>query len=139
MEEGISVTDDVSLINVVGNKVDIQGWKSLYSLPYDDLSIENGIILQYTKRWPLCIDPQLQANTYIKKQGQDIKKQFFKILKATDDKISSELEKAIRNGWWVMIEGVTEKLSSELEPVLNPQIKQKGKIRLIKFGEKEID
>lgn len=29
MEEGISVTDDVSLINVVGNKVDIQGWKSL--------------------------------------------------------------------------------------------------------------
>jgi hypothetical protein len=38
-----------------------------------------------------------------------------------------------------MIEGVTEKLSSELEPVLNPQIKQKGKIRLIKFGEKEID
>jgi dynein heavy chain len=139
MEEGISVTDDVSLINVVGNKVDIQGWKSLYSLPDDDLSIENGIILQYTKRWPLCIDPQLQANTYIKKQGQDIKKQFFKILKATDDKISSELEKAIRNGWWVMIEGVTEKLSSELEPVLNPQIKQKGKIRLIKFGEKEID
>jgi len=75
----------------------------------------------------------------LKKQGQDIKKQFFKILKATDDKISSELEKAIRNGWWVMIEGVTEKLSSELEPVLNPQIKQKGKIRLIKFGEKEID
>jgi len=63
VEEGIRVTDDVSLINVVGNKIDIQGWKSLYSLPDDDLSIENGIILQYTKRWPLCIDPQIQANT----------------------------------------------------------------------------
>lgn len=78
MEEGISVTDDVSLINVVGNKVDIQGWKSLYSLPDDDLSIENGIILQYTKRWPLCIDPQLQANTYIKNKAKISKNNFSK-------------------------------------------------------------
>jgi len=68
-----------------------------------------------------------------------VKKQFFKVLKASDDKISSELEKAVRNGWWVLIEGVTEKLSPELEPILVPQIKQKGKMRLLKFGEKEID
>lgn len=61
------------------------------------------------------------------------------MLKASDDKISSELEKAVRNGWWVLIEGVTEKLSPELEPILVPQIKQKGKMRLLKFGEKEID
>mmetsp|Transcript_13790 Transcript_13790/g.11484 ORF Transcript_13790/g.11484 Transcript_13790/m.11484 type:complete len:192 (-) Transcript_13790:1086-1661(-) len=60
-------------------------------------------------------------------------------MKASDDKISSELEKAVRNGWWVLIEGVTEKLSPELEPILVPQIKQKGKMRLLKFGEKEID
>jgi dynein heavy chain len=64
---------------------------------------------------------------------------FFEVLKATDDKISKVLETSIKLGKWVLIEGVSEKLSAELEPVLSPQIIQKGKQRLIKFGDKDIE
>ena len=35
-------------------------------LPADGLSTENGIILASAFRWPLCIDPQGQANKWVK-------------------------------------------------------------------------
>ena len=38
------ISDNLNLINVIGNKVSIGNWKTLYSLPKYDLSIENGII-----------------------------------------------------------------------------------------------
>mmetsp|Transcript_98262 Transcript_98262/g.211923 ORF Transcript_98262/g.211923 Transcript_98262/m.211923 type:complete len:90 (-) Transcript_98262:2991-3260(-) len=71
--------------------------------------------------------------------GSDTKKQMFKVMKATDDKISNELEVAIKFGKWVVLENVNEKLSPELEPILVPQIKQRGKNKHIKFGDKEIE
>jgi len=96
------------------------------------LSIENGIILEYTKRWPLAIDPQNQASSFIKNKAIDIKKELFKILKASDDKISNELEIAIKFGKWIIIENISEKLSPELDPILVPQVKHKGKTKLLK-------
>lgn len=58
----IPLSNEIGLISVVGKKEVIERWKGIYSLPDDDLSIENGIILESTKRSPLCIDPQTQAN-----------------------------------------------------------------------------
>jgi len=135
----IPLKPDANLINVVGNKVMIETWKGLYSLPDDDLSIENALILKYTKRWSLCIDPQNQANTFVKKMGLDIKEKLFKVMKASDDKISNELEASVKFGKWIMIENVNEKLSPELEPILVPEIKTKSKNKYIKLGDKEVD
>lgn len=79
------ISHKVNLIKVIGNKVRIENWKALFNLPNDDLSIENAIILDHTSRWPLCINPQNQANKFIKKQVFDLKKDLFKIMKATDN------------------------------------------------------
>lgn len=77
---------------------------------------------------------------FIKKMGNDCKKpDFFKVLKATDDNISKTLEQSLKLGKWVLVEGVSEKLSPELEPVLSPQITKKQKQTLIKFGDKDIE
>ena len=35
-------------------------------LPADDFSIDNAIIASKARRWPLMIDPQGQANKWIK-------------------------------------------------------------------------
>lgn len=35
-------------------------------LPNDTLSVENGMITQFSQRWTLFIDPQGQANKWIK-------------------------------------------------------------------------
>ena len=45
-----------SLERVLGNPVIIRNW-SLAGLPNDAFSVENAIINQKTRRWPLFIDP----------------------------------------------------------------------------------
>ena len=73
--------------------------------------------------------------------GTALRGNLFKVMKATDDKISNELEVAIKLGKWILLEGVTEKLSPELEAILVPQMKtsKSGKSSTIKIGDKEID
>ena len=39
---------------------------NILGLPKDNTSIENGIIIDKSRRWPLMIDPQKQANKFIK-------------------------------------------------------------------------
>eukprot|EP00801_Mesodinium_rubrum_P000083 Mrub_00083.p1 GENE.Mrub_00083~~Mrub_00083.p1 ORF type:complete len:1986 (+),score=436.27 Mrub_00083:724-5958(+) len=133
------ISKSVSLINVVGNKVKIESWKALYGLPNDDLSIENGIILENSERWPLCIDPQNQASSYIKRQGYEIKADLFRIIKSADDRISQEIESGIKHGKWLLVENMQEKISAEFDSILNPQIRTKNKTKIIKLGDKEIE
>jgi len=42
---------------VLGNDVKLRQW-NVAGLPSDALSIENGIIMFGSRRWPLMIDPQ---------------------------------------------------------------------------------
>lgn len=49
------------------NDVEIARWAS-EQLPSDQLSVQNGILATKATRWPLCIDPQLQAVNWIKKR-----------------------------------------------------------------------
>lgn len=53
----------------MGKPVSIQQW-TMVGLPKDENSIENGIIIEKTRRWPLMIDPQGQANKFIKSMGK---------------------------------------------------------------------
>jgi len=41
--------------------------------------VENAIIIDKSKRWSLCIDPQTQANKFIKKWGKDHEEGFLAI------------------------------------------------------------
>jgi dynein heavy chain len=56
-EYGIKYTQDVTMSKVLGDDVTIRQW-GVAGLPSDKLSIENGIIMFKSRRWPLMIDPQ---------------------------------------------------------------------------------
>ena len=58
-------TDDPTLISTLSDPVKVRGWQ-IHGLPKDNLSVENGVIVQYSRRWPLFIDPQGQANRWVK-------------------------------------------------------------------------
>jgi dynein heavy chain len=53
---GIQLTDNISMSNVLGDDVTIRIW-GVAGLPSDKLSVENGIIMFKSRRWPLMIDP----------------------------------------------------------------------------------
>jgi hypothetical protein len=54
-----------SLAAVLGEPLTIRDWL-LAGLPNDAFSIDNAIMLASSSRWPLLIDPQGQANKWIK-------------------------------------------------------------------------
>ncbi len=64
-EKNIPCSDDFSLANVLGNPVTIRNWV-IDGLPNDSFSVDNAIIMSVARRWPLLIDPQGQANNWIR-------------------------------------------------------------------------
>ena len=69
-EVNLDHSENVNMRNFMGVPVVIQSW-NIAGLPKDDTSTENGVIIDKTKRWPLMIDPQNQANKFIKNLGAE--------------------------------------------------------------------
>eukprot|EP01018_Ginkgo_biloba_P007890 Gb_26553 [translate_table: standard] len=64
-EKYIPCSSNFKLASILGNPVTIRDWV-IDGLPNDTFSIDNGIIVSAARRWPLLIDPQGQANKWIK-------------------------------------------------------------------------
>jgi len=58
--------DDLDLISFLVTADKIGSW-GLMGLPNDELSKQNGIIIDKSKRFPLIIDPQNQARTWLER------------------------------------------------------------------------
>ena len=54
--QGINVTENITMSKTLGNDVTIRQW-NIAGLPSAKLSVENGIIMFKSRRWPLMIDP----------------------------------------------------------------------------------
>jgi dynein heavy chain, axonemal len=65
---------------------------NLNGLPADAFSRENGIITYKSRRWPLMIDPQLQAFRWIRKNEADAK---VTVVKQSDPGFIRTLETSI--------------------------------------------
>ena len=74
------------------------------SLPSDEYSIENAIILQHTKRTSLIVDPQGQALKFIKNLGKMTHPCGLKVIRGSDDKTMSIIETCAQAGKWIAFE-----------------------------------
>lgn len=92
----------------------VREW-NIWGLPTDEVSIDNGILVTRGKRWPLMIDPQGQANSWVKSMES---RNGLRVVKLTDSSFLRTLENSIRIGNPVLIEDVGESLDPALEPVL---------------------
>ena len=92
-ELGILHSPGIQMTQFLGDKIKIQTW-NIAGLPKDDTSIQNGIIIDSSKRWPLMIDPQTQANKFIKNMGKD-HTEGLEILKTTDPNMMRAIELSI--------------------------------------------
>lgn len=103
--------------SLLEDPVKIKIWTAA-TLPNDTLSIENAIIMFKSRRWPLMIDPQNQANKFIRNLGKDESESSLDIFKMSDPQLLRNLELGIQFGKWVLIENVGEEMDPALEPIL---------------------
>ena len=133
----IKYTDKINMRTVLGKDVVIRSW-AVAGLPSDNLSIENGIIMFGSRRWPLMIDPQTQANKFIKKMGTQTEGVALDVFKLSEQNLIRSLELAIQFGKWVLLENIGEYIDPALEPILLQQKVKQGQNWTIKVGERSI-
>ena len=132
---GIDCDLQFSLTRSLGDPVVMRDW-GIWGLPADNLSLENGILVSRGRRWPLMIDPQGQANRWVKNME---KANNLKVCKLTEPNFLRTLENAIRVGQPVLLENVEEVLDPALEPVLLKQIFKQGGRFMIRLGDTDVD
>jgi len=131
----VPASSQFSLRVVVGEEVTIRQWV-IDKLPNDQVSIENALILSKSRRWPLMIDPQLQANQWIRKSNEQRK---LRVLRLQQANYARTLEPAISFGDPVLLENVGETLDPLLEPVLQKAKFKAGNIIMIRLGDSTIE
>ncbi|KAE8615220.1 hypothetical protein XENTR_v10008446 [Xenopus tropicalis] len=127
----IPVSDGFALTSTLGDPVKIMEWQ-FHGLPKDNFSVENAIIVTSAQRWPLMIDPQGQANKWIKNLEKINKIQ---VCKASDTDYLRTVGNSIQFGTPVLIENISEELDPILEPVLLRQTFKQSGMEYIRLGE----
>lgn len=133
--KNIPCSSTFSLQKVMGDPVMIREW-NIHGLPTDDLSINNGILVTRGSRWPLMIDPQSQANKWIKSMES---RNRLEVIKITNPNMLRSLENAIPVGRPMLIEDIDETLDPSLDPILLKATFTNGVRTLIHLGDTDID
>lgn len=132
---GINCAENFQLTNVLGDPVSIRAW-NIFGLPNDSFSIENAIIIHNARRWPLMIDPQGQANKWIKNME---KQNRLGIIRLSQPDYTRVLENSIQFGLPVLLENIGEDIEPLLEPILLKQTFKQGGTLCIKVGDSIIE
>lgn len=132
---GVPCSENFSLALTLGEPVVIRYW-NICGLPVDGYSIENGIIATRARRWPLMVDPQSQANKWVKNMEKTNRLQ---VIKLTDKNYVRVLENAIQFGTPVLLENVGEEIDAVLDPILVQNVFRQGGINYLKFGDNVLE
>lgn len=93
-------------------------------MPVDKFSMDNAVIMSNSSRWPLFIDPQLQANKWLKSSNQNCK--LIRPTSTEPERDMKDLEMCINFGKVMIIEDLQEEIDPTLEPLLNKALLKKG-------------
>ena len=135
LASSVPVGDSCTLRNTIGKAVQIRQWQ-IDSLPADWVSIDNAIMCTRGLTWPLMIDPQGQANRWIKKTE---KQNHLQVTKMNNANLLRVFENNIRNGTPVLIEDISEFIDPSIENVLSKNTYMQGTRKLIRLGESDVE
>ncbi|XP_029341080.1 dynein heavy chain 6, axonemal [Acyrthosiphon pisum] len=124
-----------SLSSVLIDSFELRSW-NMCGLPRDLVSTDSAIIVTRASRWPLMIDPQEQANKWIKALESD---NSLKTCKGTDSDVMNIIVDAVRLGYTVLIEGLEEHIDPTLRPILENITFTRGGRLLMRIGNTDIE
>uniref|UniRef100_A0A1I8FV89 DHC_N2 domain-containing protein n=1 Tax=Macrostomum lignano TaxID=282301 RepID=A0A1I8FV89_9PLAT len=135
LDKRIPVSRSFSLSATLGDPVRIRDWQ-IFGLPVDSFSVDNAIIATNSNRWPLLIDPQTQANKWIKNLERANK---LEVIKLSTANYLRALENCLQFGNPCLIENVGETLDPILEPVFLKQTYKQSSIDYIRLGDRSVE
>ena len=133
-EANVKYKPELSFTEYLSTADDRLSWQSK-SLPSDNLTTENAIMLKRFNRYPLIIDPTGQATTFLLNEYKERK---ITVTSFLDEAFLKVLESALRFGNPLLIQDV-EHLDPILNAVLNREIRRTGGRVLIRLGSQDID
>jgi dynein heavy chain len=111
---GIACSTNFSLTKTLGSPIKIQAW-NIHGLPRDSFSIDNSVMIELARRYPLMIDPQGQANKWVKNTEKENR---LVIVKMSDPDFMGKMEKCVSQGVPMLLENVAEDIDPSLQPIL---------------------
>jgi len=114
---------------------------ALEGLPSDELSVQNAIMVTRSSRYPLMIDPQGQANRWIKNREKHRISQNpgMCITTLSAKNLKDQVEFTMGEGLCLVIENVENEVDPMLDPVLDKAIIKKGKNMYINVSDQNMD
>eukprot|EP01038_Epipyxis_sp_PR26KG_P006437 gene6437-8857_t len=129
----LDLTEFLADIGTIGD------W-NLEGLPTDPLSIQNGILVTRSTRFPLLIDPQGQAlNWIINHEEMNNHLPHFGVTSLNNSRFREQLEYCMAEGKAIIIASVENELDPLLNSILEKQIITRGKSKYISMGGKICD
>ncbi|KAF0288035.1 Dynein heavy chain 1, axonemal [Amphibalanus amphitrite] len=130
-ELGVNHSPSASLQSTLGDQIVIRNWQ-LAGLPKDAVSTDNALIMKFSDRWPLFIDPQGQANKWAKSMELE---NGLEVTRLSEKDYLRTMENSIRFGKPCMLENVGEELDPALDPILMKQLVKQAGSWVIKLGD----
>jgi len=130
----------VDLVSFLVDQGTIGEW-ALEGLPSDILSVQNAIMVTRSSRYPLMVDPQGQANRWIRnREKHRISQSPSTCITTLQNKnLKEQIEFTMGEGLCLLIENVENEVDPMLDPVLEKQIIKKGKNRFINVSDQNMD
>jgi dynein heavy chain len=133
----VPVTPHLDVTSFLVDVGTIGDW-NMEGLPTDPLSIQNGILVTRSSRFPLLIDPQGQALNWIRNKEHD-RLPYFGTTTLAAPKLKDQLEFCMAEGKSLVVTGVEEEVDPMLDPVLEKQIIVKARSKTIILADKPCD
>jgi dynein heavy chain, axonemal len=127
----IPQSKEFNFVAILGSEIRIQNW-NISGLPNDLFSVENGIIMESSNRFSLFIDPQNQANRWIKEMERN---NDLHVVKFSQKDYMKKVEHCLENGLPILIENVMETLEVPLNPLLKKQTFIQNGVEYLSLGD----
>lgn len=130
----VPLTENMEVIGLMCTESEIAEYQT-QGLPADRVSAENGAIVLNSTRYPLMVDPQLQAIRWIKKrEGKSLK-----IGRLGEKDLVKRILKSIETGDPFMIENMGESVDPSLMPIIARVAVKRGSRRYLHIGDQEVE